>query len=715
MPISEELRAEVQSIMDDNAMPILSGLQKIMQLCVKHKVGWYAKHHPSEVACHESNRGRLGINPHNAHRNGARMHKIGCDPKLLEASACMFEMSRDPETKARQIAFNERLIAISGGLLAPLTGAERFISVGTGHTVAFCRAAIHGCKTLLTQIADADGTINKRKLETDPGFNVILNEGWMFYVFDADVEVCLPKLPDYAQRALNAVHSVPSESSELEIMASIAEFQEMSSTEGGGGGGGVSWSACVTAACAGNPPCASYADALGKFDELFGGGKGCPVVKELDNFAKEHCENVRMGEEFTRAVVDSVYSPVLSYPRIRQACFAAQLTAPKAKVYDGVARFLTKTDIANFGRHRDLDECENTMEAAHAFVGGTQNPAYWMLLVRCVAFMAGKGKTTMEARVFQNLAEIKSAFVVEFAARARVEASTLNHPWLGNHVAAADGVPSSSKALDVYEMDLPENILKRHGYVGSCYERSSPATVFTIQKVQNASVYLKEHKLHGDGLNATVPFKTFLAKWAPYRSTLQVSLPDDTHRDFSCAPASDLAIASYYLGLCEYNTKVALPTQTKIGYHMKPAEVIVLTNIEKGALILAPMVKLSGITTKKAGKPLEVAFGKVDLYVNKPVQPTNNPSEWKAEVDLLSPYHWVKVATSPTQANCVQKIVKHGQCKIPIITNNRAIQEFEQLAIYQKPSAAVRLAGAKLVTETEMDGEAKRRRSAKAA
>ena len=62
---------------------------------------------------------------------GARLDK-------LEDSVA-FEIGLGAEREA-QLYFNSELVRKAGGLLAPATGTERFLTVGGGHTTAFCRA-----------------------------------------------------------------------------------------------------------------------------------------------------------------------------------------------------------------------------------------------------------------------------------------------------------------------------------------------------------------------------------------------------------------------------------------------------------------------------------------------------------------------------------------------------------------------------------------------
>jgi hypothetical protein len=120
----------------------------IRQILFHHKIMYTVqKASPNLFVVHPHNRGKLGVNPFNCHRNGAIIKRVGANLKLLE-QATAFELP-PLGTKEREVilANHSKIVARSKGLLAPLNGSERFASVGTGHTVQFCKAAIAGCKT----------------------------------------------------------------------------------------------------------------------------------------------------------------------------------------------------------------------------------------------------------------------------------------------------------------------------------------------------------------------------------------------------------------------------------------------------------------------------------------------------------------------------------------------------------------------------------------
>ncbi len=101
---------------------------------------------PNVMLAHPDNRSKLGVNPFNAHRTGGHIKKVGAHIGLLTKAAC-FEMSPADPMRSMQIEFNKRLVLQSDGMLAPVSGGERFLSVSCGHTAQFYKAALASCRT----------------------------------------------------------------------------------------------------------------------------------------------------------------------------------------------------------------------------------------------------------------------------------------------------------------------------------------------------------------------------------------------------------------------------------------------------------------------------------------------------------------------------------------------------------------------------------------
>jgi hypothetical protein len=281
--ISPALVQIVTAILAKNAETVgaLTLWKEILEVLLTHKVAYTMRLHPDLLFTHMCNRGGLGLNAFNVHRNMSKIHRIGADLQKLVDSTC-FEMPKDVIMRKKQTDFNLSLIKNAAGLLAPCTGRERYLSVGGGHTTAGCRAINHGCATPEARLADGKGKLNASLLwEHRPILKQMCTEGWEWTIIPHEVQETWPGIPALAQQALNASNSVSSETTELESASTIAQYAEQSDPAT------TTWDMCIAAAAASNPPCVDYIDAIGKYAKLFGGGKGACMVTYLDTFQKK--------------------------------------------------------------------------------------------------------------------------------------------------------------------------------------------------------------------------------------------------------------------------------------------------------------------------------------------------------------------------------------------------------------------------------------------
>ena len=356
---AEEVKKQI-----DGDEPILTRLEIACTLLKEMNLIQELDVHPNQVLCHPCNRSGLGLNPHNAHRTGAKVQSIGADRKQLDTY--LFTLPPAGEVADKHIKFNEDLVKIANGMLAPVNGHELYTSVAGGHFEAFCRAAIAGCKTNQKNIMDDQGKIDVGKLKNDFVFKQLLEKGWKCTIINYHAEEIFPSLPDFIQRAKNAHNSIASESSETQVCVSINEFASNMEKLGHD----VDWDKCIAAATTGNPPCSDYAEVLAKYGRLYSGGVGAPQLVRLDKFAKRQAANARLGEEFWTAVTEVNFGEITTCPRIRSAMLACNMTSPK--VQDGISKLLIKADIFGLARNeklpsvlefeKSLATCDNMVE-----------------------------------------------------------------------------------------------------------------------------------------------------------------------------------------------------------------------------------------------------------------------------------------------------------------------------------------------------------------
>ena len=133
--------------------------QECMKVLKDHKVSYTVVAKAACFLVHKDNRGRLMLSPHNAHRNCFSIHKVGADmTKLINAVA--MELPAAGKARDEQLMANERLVKAAAGLLPCITGEERYITLGCGHTAAICKlAGQDDPKTPIAELRDAQGRI----------------------------------------------------------------------------------------------------------------------------------------------------------------------------------------------------------------------------------------------------------------------------------------------------------------------------------------------------------------------------------------------------------------------------------------------------------------------------------------------------------------------------------------------------------------------------
>ena len=132
---------------------------------------------------HPDNRGGAGLNAYDVHKNLATIKQIGADSEAVHRATCL-EMAPAGEMRDKQLLFNQGLIDRANGLLAPLCGKERMVSVACSHFTAGCRAAQAGVETPEESLRGKDTTtLNLLQLcEGDAVFMDLIKNGWEWTV-----------------------------------------------------------------------------------------------------------------------------------------------------------------------------------------------------------------------------------------------------------------------------------------------------------------------------------------------------------------------------------------------------------------------------------------------------------------------------------------------------------------------------------------------------
>ena len=213
------------------ALPPNEAFQSCLAVCKKHNNGYESSGTADNFLFHEENRSKLTLTPTKAHKVADGIHHAGAAFPAL-GSAFAFELSKQPDRRVMQIRKNEALVERANGLLAKVNYKERFTTCGTSHFTAFCKHANAGGKTPMSKIADRSGRIDLPKLKRNGNFRIMLENGWPWWIFPAELDEAHPEFTKLAQRALSSGNSIRQDTSEIELACQVTEFYNTAVQDG---------------------------------------------------------------------------------------------------------------------------------------------------------------------------------------------------------------------------------------------------------------------------------------------------------------------------------------------------------------------------------------------------------------------------------------------------------------------------------------------------
>ena len=176
--LTPEFKAEFSIVLKQEKLPVNDLFHLCMEVIKKHKLSYTTKAECKYFLVHKANRGGLMPSPHNVHRNASNIQKVGADIKQL-TNAVATELAPSGAHRADQLNANRLLVERADGLLANVSGAERFLTLGCGHTAAFCKLAAQGGKTTQESLMDGvGGQIALHKLTANARFKTMIEDGW---------------------------------------------------------------------------------------------------------------------------------------------------------------------------------------------------------------------------------------------------------------------------------------------------------------------------------------------------------------------------------------------------------------------------------------------------------------------------------------------------------------------------------------------------------
>ena len=708
----------VENLLQDKTLAPYVKLQRIVHYCVKENIASYIDNLTADLFCiHPDNRSSLLLDWFKMHSNGANIKKAGANEARLQESVA-FELSHNLTEKAAQLNSNRKLVKDSGGHVAPVTGKERWISVGASHFTQFVKGAGVGVKTPIAELQDANGCLQNAILEKDDEFFAnLIKRGWRWLIFPAQAQVAWPTLPSFLQFAYNAGNSLFTPKSEMECMMDIIRMAEASETTTS-----EEYYAIAQQVGKAMPECNAYINTIADFARLF--ANETSDAKELFDFANAFGESRKIGEEFFKAIVEASFYGGKPNTKIRKACVAANLTS--SKVIDGVSRLLVKSDIAKLTKlSSECGVIENAIteagdSLAHA-VKLRKLPAecsrdiLFRFMIRLVLHALGKGTKSFDSRDFENTEAIKTACIDEMVNGIGKENDVVIKAIKLKWAIEANATEIEEEPVEELHIDDPTRIIFDHGgfKVGSFVieKKGDSKMAFEIEEVvSNQVIRLRQHTLTKEQLavQVRVSSEVLVEQWKLLKNGIkQEALSPELTNTWSPSKCFMLSRAQVlaFETLREAEESFAVKYKDKLVFCVSPREIRTRVKVPKGALKFAPFTEVNRIQhwERKDGERMLLALKNgQNVKLAPPELPcTSNSSEWNPNKAALVPFWYVGPSQSEQTATMELSEFHGTRGKFYILTNPHEIDAFKQLTVYVNTQQATPLQNATIVAPSK--------------
>jgi len=704
MRMTEAFTSEFGEILDRKYAKPNEHFQDLVTCLKKHLMCYRSpKLHPSLFLTHLKNRGGLLLSPHNAHKNAANMYAAAAD---LEALSNAWAIELPSEGKLREIIIqkNQRLIEKAEGLLAQINHAERFSSVGCGHTVAWCKHADAGGSTpeKKLQMSDSD-KIDLQKIFQDRNFKIMITEGWEWWIVYAEVDSAFPQFAVIAQQALNTRNHIANTVGELEVCMTLAN-----SLKDAGLKDEADWKGLLTSniesLCA---PCAHYSGILLEYILKYGGGDDACLIQFIDSSAKQFRANIALGETFWRALVDTeFYDKTCKYPMVRTAMIISNLTG--GKVEDGVARLLSKTDIqraAGKPKAGESREIEQVLQDAWQIVQAASDvdaciKPLGQLFARLGLKLLGIEKKGRESKVY-SLSECKHMFLNDVS---KIVGKTIQFekwevPAKPNEQSAENTAQRDApKAASLDDHSDPVFIMGSSGFkIGNMVVEKGvdvhAENIFTIFSIENKDVALHqvcsysatptkynielEELIKNWMVTKTEPPKAMSSPTAGVPEAFMIS--QQKYAIFSGLVDLFSKHANAYKHMTYYKGSSCIPDHVRTGKD----------DTKANSLTLIPLVPATNIVADSTSASKGYSAGTYDghTYTIMPLaKPVIKDNDWAEKNAFVNPFFWVGKTVDRKVANMVEEEITYKGMQITVLKNNIEIKPFTRLQIFVKPT-----------------------------
>ena len=270
----------------NESIPINLKWTRVRTMLANHGLCWNSKEKVEAFCCHPSNRGGVMLSPHDCHACGSAIISLGADMAKIQTSVA-FEISPEPLQKAKQLQANRDLVSASQGKLANISGQERFLTCGSSHLTAFCRAVQAQCSTedeWLSTLSNGHLSLDAIVAHgQDHVFRDMVTDGWTWTIISHSVEKAIPELPVLIQQALNTVGAATTlQPNETEVLQTVSHLYQMAANAGNK----PNLKACLEQVATTKPKCLPYLDTIGYYLTKYGGGAKFPTITMLQHIGR---------------------------------------------------------------------------------------------------------------------------------------------------------------------------------------------------------------------------------------------------------------------------------------------------------------------------------------------------------------------------------------------------------------------------------------------
>ncbi len=690
-----------------------------MDIAIKHKVAKTEVLHASLFLTHMVNRGGLMLSPARAHKNGLKVHRAGADLSQLQ-NAYAIELSPSGNHRLMNIQKNKDLIARSKGLLAPVNGSERYVSLGCGHTVGWTKAVEAGCITCETELADKAGHLDKAKICRNPVMRQMVEVGWEWTHLPAALDEMFPPFARVAQKALNVANHVSQEVGDVECGCTMAEQMLDSAIADSGS----SWKeAILEGVVDSGAPCADWAKHILTYAEKYAGGKGAPMLSFMHDVSQLYKGNASLGHIVWEEIVAAKFwDASCEYPLARNAIALVALTSTveKGQVYPSIIGKAEVSKATSKARAPIAKQVEETLLDAISICGKLNaNPQQTVfveytqelgkLFCRMGALITQTQKKYLNGVLF-SVDEIREKFLQSMAKR---HGQPIKFPkWGGNAVEAASESAESVTSAPTKAMPTISSLQDHNSPEWICKERGITVGTLVLEKGVNAPVHLdRAFKVVSIGakvelvqaspywpnpMTTIVDVKEFLTTWSATK--MEVPKKAFVGQQTSNTYAKDLMKSKLHTAILESE---CVNSYTKsLVFWRKPDHVRTSKNLGKGQLVLCPIVPLHNVSYGKATPgsvsigAIEVEGEEVDFHIMPLVKPSPDSTTGKySPEDTFQAFWWISTTPEKSKANMVQETKKVRGFEIPVFVNSCDVstggQLFKYVAPEKRPSSIV--------------------------